>query len=236
MLMTASLAATPSFEPCRLCGDFDRLIRGHVIPQFVYRAYVFTTATGLDRRAHDGPTRPMLCRRCEGEFSRHESEFARELFHPLRKNREVRVTYRAWLREFAASVCWRILDTASPETVRASALERWSAELATTRDVWRDFLNGRRRDLGSHHLHLIAWSPNSGAPTDPQPIGMDVVDSEHDAFVVARLGLIILVGVIHESDPEAWQGTRLQAGGRVKPRDWAIPQRVRAYLMASGSG
>lgn len=61
---------------------------------------------------------------------------------------------------------------------------------------------------------------------------MELVGDERDAFVVAGLGEMIFVGVIQESEPAAWQGTRLHAEGRVKPRDCAIPLRVRAHLLA----
>ena len=232
--MSASSAPTPSLAPCRLCGDLGRLIQGHVIPQFVYRAHFFATASERDRRVHDGPTRPMLCRRCESDFSRHESEFARELFHPFRRSREVRVTYRAWLRKFAASVCWRILETTLSEAPSAFWLARWSNEIAATRAVWRDFLSGRRTDVAAHHLHFIAWSPDSETGTERKEITMELVGDERDAFVVAGLGEMIFVGVIQESEPAAWQGTRLHAEGRVKPRDCAMPRRVRAHLLAGG--
>jgi hypothetical protein len=167
----------------------------------------------------------MLCGECEDRFSAHESEFARRVFHPFAATGVLSAKYAAWLRQFAASVCWRILE----ERIATDGLNhfagRWTAELAATRETWQDYLNDRRPDVGGHHLHLLP-GPSSGRPG----VCADVVCTDSEAFVFARLGPFGLFGLISDSASTEWRGTRINAEGKLKPRDVLIPARHRNCL------
>lgn len=192
---------------CALCGASAPLRRSHIIPRFVSRAL----------QVPDGPTRALLCGGCEDRFSAHESTFARVVFHPLLAAGRVIAKYDKWLLQFSVSVCWRILE----ERLADSAPD-------TCRETWRQFLASQRSDLGAHPVHLLLADRN--AP--PETIAMEVVQSDRESFVYAKLGPVILFGLSADSDAGSWQGTRVHVEGKIKPRETLIPARYRDYLLS----
>ena len=246
-------------QSCALCGVKRKLEQSHIIPQFVYRR---AQATADKNNIPDGPTRRLLCGRCEDLFSFYESEFARHVFHPLAANPTLAVKYGSWLRKFAASVCWRILGESRAKNTPGHFSERWAPALVSCRETWRHYLTGKRPDVGGHHLHLLPWNAvlgeegaGSGAvPGEQGPalrpvpslgltgvaaprasqhsINMDVFCGDHAALVYAKLGPIILIGLIADPAPQQWRGTRINAEGKLKPRDVLVPDQCRDYIMA----
>lgn len=206
-------------RPCTLCGVPRKLEQSHIIPQFVYR---WANRETLEKGGVQvGPTRPMLCGPCEDSFSFHESEFARHVFHPFAASSTLSAKYGAWLRKFAASVCWRILEESLAKNPPARLPDRWAPELASCRGAWRRYLMAKRPDVGTHHLHLLtsAALPRLSLHT----IEGDVLCGEHGAFVYAKLGPIILLGLIADPSPGQWAGTRINAEGKLKSRDVFVP-------------
>ena len=233
-------------EPCALCGANRKLERSHIIPQFVYR---WAQEKAGKNEVPDGPTRRMLCGRCEDAFSFYESEFARHVFYPLAGGAILSAKYGAWLRKFATSVCWRILEESLAGNSTGRLPARWAPEVASCRETWRRYLTGKCPDVGGHHLHLLPWNavvgregrvgpalaavprlPTSSPATagDIQHvITMDVSGNDHDAFVYAKLGPVILLGLMADSAPKEWDGTRINAEGKLKPHPVIIPERYR---------
>jgi hypothetical protein len=250
-------------QPCALCGAATKLELGHIIPQFVYRWRRKVVEDGTlkppatDRRIHDGPSRQMLCGHCEDLFSFYESEFARLVFHPFTTSGLLLAKYGAWLRKFAVSVCWRIFEEALVKNSLNHFDGRWASEMASCREMWRQYLSGNIPDIGGHHVHLLP-SPDvliaEGAVTSADPalgrdlswvgpqgptrlarqhsIEMDVSSSDREAFVYAKLGPIILFGLIADADPKQWRGTRINAEGKLKLREIFIPERYRDYILS----
>lgn len=220
-----------SSPPCALCGSQRKLEQSHIIPQFVHR-WAKETAGQDDMPA--GLTRPMLCGGCEDLFSSFESEFARQVFHPLAAGHPLATKYDAWLRKFAASVCWRILHDDLAKSGLGHFHGRWAPELAVCRETWQQYLRGRRPDVAGHHLHLVPRTAiASGEGTEFQPvIEGEVVGTDHAAFVCANLGPVILIGLIADLAPEPLQGTRINAEGKLKPRVVHIPVRYRDHLLS----
>ena len=204
----------------------------------------------------------MLCGSCEDLFSRHESKFARLVFHPLAAKASLNAKYGGWLRKFAVSVCWRILE----EGISSNELEhfagRWTSSLASCRDTWKRYLTGKRPDIVGHHVHLLTWSDIRGRATPLGPprashdaftghvlpseiqtrhdswadvegrssIQNAIFCSDREAFIYAKLGPIILLGLIADPDPAQWHGTRINAEGKLKPREMIVPAAYREYL------
>jgi len=199
-----------------LCGAQGKLERSHIIPRFVYRS--------LD--IPDGPTRSLLCGECEDLFSGYESTFARVVFHPLVADSRLVAKYGKWLLKFATSVCWRVLE----EHVAASRANlgesHQTARLASCRETWRQFLLGKQSDVGAHPIHLLIADRNPEA----EAVGMELASSDGESFVCARLGPIILLGLISDPDSGKWQGTRIHLEGKLKPRDILVPARYRDYI------
>ena len=100
---------------CKLCMKEKNLSNSHIIPKFVVRWLKDTSATGYLRQAEkpnirkqDIITRKILCRHCEGLFSRNETQFAKNIFLPFQNDKVKRFQYDDWLRAFAVSVFWRL--------------------------------------------------------------------------------------------------------------------------------
>ena len=182
------------------------------MPRFVYRALQDSPG------APDGPVRPLLCGQCEDRFSVWESQFACEVFHPFVSGQAVHVKYGPWLLKFATSVCWRILEDAR----RAG---RGPAEPGDCLNTWGSFLRDRRPDVGAHHLHLLREDGSLG-----RTVEFEVSGSDTAAWVYAKLGPLILFGLIRDGSPQSWSGTRLHREGKLKPRGWAVPAQYRQYL------
>ncbi len=251
-----------SSPACALCGAKRKLEQSHIIPQFVYR---WAKASVGQSAIPAGPTRPMLCGQCEDLISTYESEFARHVFHPLAMNSTVSAKYGAWLRKFAASVCWRILEERAAVDRPGHCDDRWAPALASGRETWQQYLRGKRPDVGPHQLHLVCLETNphppalgatplqrgikpsltkipsgEGCPTGRRgweaSIASEVSCTDHTAFVYAKLGPLILFGLIAEMNPKQWQGTRLNAEGKLKPRAVVIPAPYRDYLASRACG
>ena len=228
-------------QSCALCGSHRKLEQSHVIPQFAYR--------WAKERAGEGgvpaeSVRALLCGACEDLFSAHESEFARLVFHPGASGAPLLAKYGGWLRKFAASVCWRILEERIAVDGLAQVNDRWAAELASCRATWKAYLNGKRPDVGAHHLHLLpvgapldaargtaSSAASTKVTTRDHMIEGAVARTDREAFVYAKLGPFILFGLIADPDPKQWQGTRINAEGKLKPREVVIPAAYRDYLL-----
>ena len=191
---------------CALCSSAGKLEQSHVIPQFVYR--------GLKQPG--GPTRPLLCGECEDLFSLWESQFARDVFHPLVAGKVVPVKYGPWLSRFAASVCWRVLENARRENQLPGSD---SDAAAACLKIWSDFLRGGRPDAGVHHLHLRRdEADRRGFMPRHEAIASEVTSDNGSAWVYAQLGPLALIGLIRGELPEEGSGTRLHLEGKLKPR------------------
>lgn len=198
---------------CALCRKQAPLKRSHIIPRFVSRAL----------KAPDGPTRPLLCRECEDRFGAYESTFARVVFHPLIANGRVVAKYDKWLLKFAASVCWRVIEERVATVPLGETGSRWASHLASCRETWRRFLAGKQADVGEHPIHLLAGEPIAAAAA----IEMAVRGSDEAGHVCARLGPIVLCGMIIDPDAGQWRGTRVHPAGKLKSRETSVPLRYR---------
>lgn len=239
-------------QPCALCGAMRKLEQSHIVPQFVYRWA--QPMSGM----HDFPNaqpRAMLCGNCEDRFSVFESEFARRVFHPFTAKSILSAKYLAWLRKFAASVCWRIIEEGVATNTLGDGSARWTPELSSCRETWRHYLMGQRPDVGAHHLHLLPWPgsdlkegrvgpaldavlrlpksiPAKAADPTLHPIERQIFFSDLGSFVYAKLGPLVLLGLITDFSPQHWRGTRLNAEGKLKPRDVSVPDYCRDFLDA----
>ena len=201
---------------CALCSAPEKLEQSHLIPRFVYR--------GLG--APDGPSRPFLCGACEDRFSRWESRFARDVFHPLVAGKATPVKYGRWLLKFATSVCWRILENARRENQLQG---HDSATIDACLKTWTDFLRDRRPDVGAHHLHLLRESRGL-----QREIKAEVAGRDGAAWVYVRMGPLALFGLIRDDSPGQWSGTRIHLEGKLKPRVCVIPERYAQHLARRG--
>lgn len=127
-----------------------------------------TSATGFmrhvlsaNKRVEDGTKLKMLCKECEGIFSKYETEFAKNIFHPY-VNKELslegfaqgiikEIPYNSWLLKFIISVHWRM----SMENSWGTLEPKLQQKIDEFKIVARDFLIGERKDSGINESHLI---------------------------------------------------------------------------------
>jgi hypothetical protein len=109
-------------NPCRYCGEHEAIENSHIIPAYVFRWLKDTSATkqlrGTDEpnlRVQDGPKKPILCPKCEGEFSVFEEIFGRQVFRRVANYRvpcppELEVSRDS--QKCILSIAWRVMAEA----------------------------------------------------------------------------------------------------------------------------
>ena len=235
---------------CRLCGADAELKLGHILPAFVFRWMRETSGNGHlrfgetpNRRAQDGLKRHWLCASCEGLFSRSETDFADQLFHPYSRGGSSRFIYGKWLLHFCVSVSWRVLllyrELTDLKGYEPEAIERIDAAEA----AWKALLLGQRPHPGPFEQHLLpfdAIKSISSTRDDLSPnlnrylmrtVDMDLCRGGKAIYVYAKLGRFAILGFVREDQPNQWQGTKVHVRtGLIEPRTYTLPRAFFEYL------
>jgi len=136
---------------CALCNKNSDLKKSHIVPKFVSKWLKKTSATGFMRgvkepkmRLQDLPKLPLLCGDCEQLFSKLESYFASNFFHPILNRQEKEVCYDENLQRFIISLNWRTLVTAYSDQMK---VHPWIEQhLRTAEECWRKYLDGSAQE------------------------------------------------------------------------------------------
>lgn len=103
---------------CKLCQKEAQLELSHILPKFIYKWINKTSGTGKMRglsnpnvALQDGYKIHLLCPVCEDKFSKYETWFASNFFHPSIKGVKISYPYNENLFKFAASIFWRYTVT-----------------------------------------------------------------------------------------------------------------------------
>jgi len=140
---------------CALCRQERELRCSHIIPKFVYTWLKESSGTGFlrfspnpNQRTQDGLKKDFLCGDCEVLLSKFETEFANNIFYPLHKNEQLRLSdgpwfrYKSWCMKFAVSVSWRCLMVAREFGLKHfSETQRLLTDQAL--ETWRGFILGK---------------------------------------------------------------------------------------------
>lgn len=144
---------------CRLCNKQKVLIESHIIPKFIGRWLIKTSATGYLRdinkpnlRCQDLIKTKLLCKQCEDILSNDESYFADTIFHPYmnRQSHNYNFAYNNQLSRFCAGLSWRVIVYLININSIDKDLEIENAELAL-----RAYILGTSSNLGKYEQHLI---------------------------------------------------------------------------------
>lgn len=241
---------------CSLCQNERELCESHIIPQFAFDWLKRSSATGylrrtgvINRRVQDGQKQKLLCGSCETRISRYESLFAREVFHPLHTNEELRLSrgpwfrYDAWFMKFAVSVSWRalifLLQRDTPRHFSEQQLKLASDALSK----WRSFLLDLTDNPASFEQHVILMDVMADHTINDLPknmnryflrtIDFDLARSERSAFVFVKMCRVMIFGFIQNDPKEIWEGTRLRVRkGEVGGKNMRLPGSLLNYLKA----
>ena len=231
---------------CRLCGNFGKLRRSHVLPAFLFRWLRKSSASGHmrfggapNRRVQDGWKKRWLCSNCEGRLGTAERQFAQRIFQPLVEDRIVQTRYGPWMLKFCVSVTWRVL-LHFREVDRFDDYSRSDHKLLDqTATVWRDYLLGRVQDLGHFRQHIYIVKGVSSARRRVasninqhvlRHIDADIVQSKHQHIVYAKLPRLFVMGVLRDERPNDWQGTEVRAGRGCIPPGQEVPDEFFDYV------
>lgn len=155
---------------CKLCGENEAIENSHILPKFFFRWIKETSATGYLRSSEtpnkplqDGLKEPLLCPKCENDFSKLEMYFKETIFTPYVKEylddfmREADYNklfvYNENLLRFLISIQWRILVT--DRSNLATGYKEFDSVLKKKIDVWRDYLLLKRNDTGLGQNHIL---------------------------------------------------------------------------------
>ncbi len=146
---------------CALCLRMADLRESHIIPKFVSRWILRSSATGklrrgdnVLRRHQDGPKLDLLCSDCEARFNVHETWFANRVFHPrVAREPSEDSLEDPRLLPFVASLAWR---SAAVDAARYTAEYRKHRRVAErAMETWRRFLLGETAHAGNHYLFRL---------------------------------------------------------------------------------
>jgi hypothetical protein len=201
-----------------------------------------------NRVIQDVTKKYFLCGECERRFAGYETPFANYVFAPLHAEIgeiPARIEYGPWALKFAVSVTWRLLKHYS-EVPGFSQVPRIPRErlLAALR-TWRGFLLDHRPEPAEFEIHLLPFGPIETPVPGLSPffnryversIDDTLVDNGQEALLYAKLGRVILFGLIpRRSRPREWKrATRLAVKrGVLGTKGWVfLPGGVMEFLSA----
>jgi hypothetical protein len=235
-----------TLETCALCQSATELCQSHIIPAFAFRWLKSRSVTKFLRsaknpnvRVQDGDKIRLLCRDCELLFSGHESRFNLSLLQKITSSQDV-VVYGDWLLKFCVSLSWRVLTHCkgkNPEAVYAEEQERLCVEAALR---WRAFLLGGAPHPAQFCQHLLVFTELKQLPVDGMPnnmnrylqggVEMDVVGSDTSLMTFAKIGPIVIFGMIQPPKGE-WIRTKIQVrGGMLQPGRFSLPPSLEPFF------
>jgi hypothetical protein len=234
---------------CRLCNQKRELQDSHVLPHFIYKWLKETSATGFlrfgrepNRRVQDGYKMQWLCLDCEQRLNVWETQFATRLFHPLNDG-ATKILYGEWLLKFSVSVSWRTLLLMKDNEWLSNFTEPQRNAANEALQTWAKFLLTKTSHPGRFEQHLLVLGAIEQSSIGNLPaninryilrtIDIDVVRNDSTAFILSKLGKIIILGFIDVAYPKQWIGTKVHVHkGTVLGADYTVPKQFGDYLIA----
>lgn len=232
---------------CHLCQQKAELKHSHILPAFVFRWLKESAGNGHirhgmepNKRIQDGLKRYWLCSSCEDLLNLSETAFATNLFHPYLEASGKQFNYTRWLLPFCVSLSWRVLKFYLDET----HLNNWDSEslahVVKAEKVWREFLLEERPHPGSYQQHILPLDQIASATGELAPninrylmraVDMDICKGGKTIFTYTKLGRFIVLGFVHEPNPNNWRSTKVNANkGLVGPKKYILPRSFWDYL------
>jgi len=221
---------------CALCLEEKELQESHIIPKFIGRWFMKTSATGfmrstqnINKRVQDLRKEYLLCKKCEQRFSDVEKPFAERIFKPHSRG-QTSFPYEEWLKRVVISIQWRvILDRKHTITGMSETLLK---ELDVAQETFRAFLHEETNDSGafSHHIFFLdtietisdddtlSWdNPNMYFL---RSFDITIASNGHSVlWIYTKLPGMIIVSHIVPNNMSGWEGTSIEDHGTLQ-----IPQ------------
>jgi len=141
---------------------------------------------------------------------------------------------------FCTSLSWRVLRFYLEE----SNLKDWSAEslvhVEKAERIWRELLLGERPHPEAFQQHILPLDQIQSTSGKLAPninrylmraVDMDLCRGGKTIFTYTKLGRFIVLGFVHEPNPNQWRGTKVNANkGLVGPKEYVLPWAFGEYL------
>jgi len=222
---------------CRCCREPNPLRLSHIISSLAYRRLKRfpgqnRLVEGEAEVVQDGPKRHLLCDDCEQLLGVSERLFNDRFLVPYYKAKRFRAAYGDWLAKFAAANLWRILITLLEDNAIPAAL---LVPVAETERIWRAFIRSEAQDCSPHNLHLIMidnrpeWAAYAEGAVE---YGIPGNTFGTEAYLVAKLPGLAMIGVLRERNDRAWRETRINPSGGIVDAalDCGWPARIGHYF------
>lgn len=187
----------------------------------------------------DGDKRRMLCFDCEQRLSPWEKRFREDFLEPLHRRPTpvaLPISYGPWAAKFGASVLWRILFAAVEEHPEA-VNPRLATDIRKALRQWKAFLRDEARSPKQFEVHLLALAFGRRTRDSEQylrgAIEWDTIFHEptDQSYLIIKIGILLLVGVIRNPRPAAWRNTKLHVeGGAWGQGKFIAPPSIAAFV------
>lgn len=233
---------------CRLCKNEAELQLSHIVPKFVYKWFKETSASPMrdsrnpNVRIQDGEKSYLLCSNCEELFSKWESTFSQNIFHPLQQEQREKyyLQYGEWCLKFAVSVSWRLLTYGKETGIDHFSIEQM-AKADEALETWREFLLSNKKSPAPFDQQLIPLSTivdSSNINLSPfsnryflRTIGVDIACSDQRSFTYVKMGRIMLFGLIQENYPNHWRNGKIWVDrGVIGNEKYILPPGLDKYI------
>jgi hypothetical protein len=211
-------------DNCRLCGQSEVLQQSHVWPKLAYRRFVADDSIAgkfVDLAKGELTNRqysfPWFCKGCEQRISTSEHYFAS--WYDKNKPFESKIEYQQPLLDFLVSMSMRVAIL----TLEHDELHHKNLRKAV--NAWRDYLRGKKRDVGTFSQHLfIAYDHSEihrhnalGGQMFPQ-----------DDVILSRIGPLHIVAQLErkglsQKEIKIWEKSKIQTCGTVSSiKSWNV--------------
>jgi hypothetical protein len=228
------------------------LHESHILPAFTMKWLKSTAVAPI--RSNDQPNRVIqdtlkayfLCGECEERFQKCETPFANRIFAPLHESVghiPPRIEYDSWALRFAVSVSWRVMRYHSEDIRFVELPAAARSRIATALGVWQKFLLGETSPPAEFEQHLVPLGPIERPILGMSPffnryiersIDEDIADNGDETIVYAKLGRILIFGVIPRGQRvREWRrATRLAVNrGAIATKGWIqVPNGIAEFL------
>lgn len=235
---------------CKLCNKSAPLQESHIIPKFVFR-WMKNSSGGVplrfgenpNKRVQDGFKAKWLCLNCEQLFSKWETKFCNEFFHPYNENQSLRFEYQNWLLLFCVSLSWRVLNMYLDH--ESCDFNKTQMDLALkANEQWKNFLLGKAETPSIFEQHLLPVGIINSTMLDmpsnmnrylTRGVDTDFGHSEDGDtnFIYTKIGPVIIVGFISMPARHVWRGAKIKVNrGYINPRQYVLPHTFGKFLFS----
>jgi len=180
----------------------------------------------------------LLCPRCEDLLNVGETHFAANIFQPFTSNEPHITQFSATDLAFAVGQSWRVLAYAQIRGIH-NLRGRHPGAVESAKEAWKSYLLNRSDNLRGHDIHLVPLSGVTEGVCPPninrylrRTVEIDFVVSDSIAFTYAKLGPLMLVGIVACAHPDQWENTLIQTNGRFAPGDFRVSKGFIDYVVS----